>query len=756
MRRVILIIVLAAGLLSQGWAQEQSPKVGLVLSGGGAKGMAHIGVLKVLEEVGIYPDYITGTSMGAVVGGLYAMGYTPAELEEIALAMDWDAVLTNQTKWSNIAIEAKPFYGRHQISLPMEKWSVGLPRGLIEGQELSKVLIRLTAPVHTVDDFDSLPRPFKCIGADIETGERVVLDKGFLPRAIRASMAIPTIFTPVDMDGKILVDGGLVHNFPVDEVIDMGADIIIGVAVSDSLVKADELNSLISILNQATFIMSVNNTLQQIQLVDYFIRPPTKPYTTGSFNDGDSIIARGEEEARRQYAMLKALADSLHQLRTFEPIVKPQIDSLLKIRNISVRGNGTIPEELVIGKMRLDQGALFSLDDIERRIDAVFGTRYFDRVTYEVVPVDDHTSDLIIDVQESSPGHAAFNVHYDTENGVGLNASLMLRNFGLTPSKLFVEADIAETPFLHAGYFVYTGVEQNLGVGIGTRYYADDVSLFDDNGNKEVTYKAKQWTYYLNFQSTHNQHWTAGLRVFSDVSTLKPVVTDSINRFFEKLRYTNVGLKPYAEFNNIDRRAFPNTGRRATISFTALVSMEGSITEPRDEFPEFELDRNLWSLDATFLRYFQLAEGLVLSTDHYLRFTNQEVERLNITDYHFAGGFRPNFEHTSAYWGAEKYEFPLTSFYLGNIALRYEPWRRIYFRAGINYLETQYPMEWIGPDYFQQNQAGGLDRRAGALLEAAFNSRLGPIVLSATKDFHREGITVFFSIGFNFKNFEEP
>ncbi len=237
MQRFYVILSIILFFFFQTLAQEPSkrPKVGLVLSGGGAKGLAHIGVLRAMEKAGLTPDYITGTSMGSIVGGLYAIGYSADEIDSIVSTVDWDELLTNEIPLSDIAIEEKEYYGRYIAELPIEGVKVSLPKGLIEGQKLTELLTRLTRPAHGISDFSKFPIPFACVAANIETGLPEVLNKGFLPEAIRASMSIPTVFTPIEIDDKLLVDGGLVRNFPVQEVLDMGADIVIGVFVSSDL-----------------------------------------------------------------------------------------------------------------------------------------------------------------------------------------------------------------------------------------------------------------------------------------------------------------------------------------------------------------------------------------------------------------------------------------------------------------------------------------------------------------------------------------
>jgi NTE family protein len=730
---------------------QDSPKIGLVLSGGGAKGMAHIGVLKVLEEVGIVPDYITGTSMGAVVGGLYAIGYSAAQLEEIALTADWDVLLANKTHLSNIAIEHKEYYGRYQLNLPIEGISIGLPKGLIEGQELSEFFTRLTTSVHEINDFDNLPIPFRCIGADIATGDAIVIKSGFLATAMRASMAIPSIFTPIEIDGRLLVDGGLVHNFPVQDVIDMGADIVIGISVGDSLLNADELTSMVEILSQATFIASYKETQQQMKLTDYYINPVVKPYSTGSFDAGDSLILRGEQAARMQYDALKSLADSLKQLRTFEPVKLSQIDTSFKISSVRVRGNEAFSDQLIIGKLDIQLDSALTQSKLTSRISAIYGMLNFDRVTYEIQHGPQGNT-LIVDVKESTPGTAAFNLHYDSENGVGLMVNLTFRNLGLNNTRLTLEGDIAETSYFHGNYFLYVGKNQNLAISAGARYFADDIPAFDFSGNKEIIYKSRLTHFYINVQSTKHQNKTYGLQFFSDLNKLKPIVADSSTRLFKRLTYTNFGVRPYYNLNNLNRKSLPTHGKRISVSGTINLYMNGNLSEPMTEFPDIDPDYTLVSLDVEYEQYFPIFTKITAFTLHTFRLTNLENGKSNISGYYFTGGFKPNFIQAGEFWGADKYEYQLTSFYRGVGGIRYEMFNDFYLIGALNFLETKYPMDWLGNDFFDIAQAAGKDRRLGWYLNATLNTIVGPLTFGIANDFNRKKIHTYLSLGFNFKN----
>jgi len=213
----------------------KQPKIGLVLSGGGAKGLAHIGVLKVIEEAGVKIDYIGGTSMGAIIGGLYASGYTATQLDSIFNNTDYDAVIQDFIPRSSKNFYEKANDERYAFALPFDKFKIGIPTALSKGLYNYNMITRLTANVRHERDFKKLPIPFLCIATDIETGQEVLLDKGFLAQSILASGAFPSLYSPLVIDGKYLIDGGVINNYPLDEVKKMGADIIIGVDVQDDL-----------------------------------------------------------------------------------------------------------------------------------------------------------------------------------------------------------------------------------------------------------------------------------------------------------------------------------------------------------------------------------------------------------------------------------------------------------------------------------------------------------------------------------------
>ena len=223
--------------------ERKNPRVGLVLSGGGAKGFAHIGVLKTLDSLGVRVDYVSGTSMGAVIGGLYASGYTGTQIDSIISATNFDLLISD-----DVPRKSKTFYERknaekYALTLPISDFKVQLPSSISRGQNVFNLLSKLTLNVSGIEDFSKLPIPFYCVATNMQTGTEVILDRGNLAQAIAASSALPTLYQPVNLDNKVLMDGGIVNNYPVKGLESKNLDIIIGVDVQDDLLSINKLES---------------------------------------------------------------------------------------------------------------------------------------------------------------------------------------------------------------------------------------------------------------------------------------------------------------------------------------------------------------------------------------------------------------------------------------------------------------------------------------------------------------------------------
>ncbi|NNE77815.1 MAG: patatin-like phospholipase family protein, partial [Pricia sp.] len=374
------IIVLVICISSFSFAQEnekskQSPKVGLVLSGGGAKGMAHIGALKVIEEAGVKIDYIGGTSMGAIVGSLYAAGYSAAQLDSIFRNTNFTNLIDD-----NLPRNAKTFYEkddseRYAVTLPFNNFKISVPPAYSGGQNVYNELVRLLYPVKDINDFDRLPIPFLCIATDIETGTEVMLDSGYLPEAVMASGALPSLFEPAKIDGQILIDGGVVNNYPIDEVKKMGADIIIGVDVQHGLRDREALLSATEILLQINNYRTALDMEKKSKRTDIYIKPDMKGYNVIDFNLYNTIIESGENAARDKYADLKMLSSRQKTKETQIKMAKPQ-DSLT-INRLVITGAENYSRGYVKGKLRFDIDKTTTFAKLQQGISNLSATGNF-------------------------------------------------------------------------------------------------------------------------------------------------------------------------------------------------------------------------------------------------------------------------------------------------------------------------------------------------------------------------------------------
>ncbi|MDM1043537.1 patatin-like phospholipase family protein [Myroides sp. 1354] len=472
MRRIIalLAIVLAAGT---SFAQEEDrPKVGVVLSGGGAKGLAHIGVLKVLEEQGVQVDYITGTSMGAIVGGLYASGYTASELDSIFSSIDATALIRDY-----IPRISKSFYEKkndeiYALTLPFDKFKIGLPKAFSRGMYNYNLMNRLLAHVRHVRDFNDLNIPFLCIATNIETGKPVLIDSGYLPQAILASGAFPSLFAPVLIDDKHLIDGGIVNNYPIEELKALGADIVIGVDVQDGLKGIDDINGAADVLLQISNYSTINQMKNKIGETDIYIKPDISGYTVVSFEEGKAIIQRGVEAAETQLDAIKKIGGKKDVL---QKQFVPKYTDKIHVNSIDIKGLTRYTRRYVHGKLGFKPDSWVSFNDLEKGIDQLNGTDNFSSISYRFDANGDG-DELVLDLVENpTKRYLKLGVHYD-----GLYKSAALVN--VTQKNLLMKSDIASLDVAvgdnvryNFNYFVDNGFYWSVGINSKYNQFSHDL-----------------------------------------------------------------------------------------------------------------------------------------------------------------------------------------------------------------------------------------------------------------------------------------
>lgn len=417
--RWLLIWACVLGILSQALtsihgqeaAPKKRPKIGLALSGGGARGFAHIGVLQWFEEHRIPVDYIAGTSMGGLVGGMYAIGKSPSELRELIGGLDWDTLLRGYPTFRQLSYRRKEddLYHPGAITLGLRR-GVSLPPGINAGMEVGLVFDRLTLAYDNIGSFDKLPIPFRCVATDLVAAEPVVLKEGSLSRSLRATMSIPGMFTPVEIDGKTLADGAVLNNVPTDVVKQMGADVVIAVDIGTPLGDKESLNTLFGVLSQTSGVASMESVRRNLRLADLLISPDLEKYTLLDFNASTAIADLGYKGAEQKALLLQnfSLSESEWQQhlaqRRARVLTEIPTPAFVKIEGVESNATRAITE----GLAKLE-GKPIDPQVLEKELTKVWGTGRFQTLNYSWIRENGKTG-LLIRAQEKTNGPPFLNL----------------------------------------------------------------------------------------------------------------------------------------------------------------------------------------------------------------------------------------------------------------------------------------------------------------------------------------------------------
>lgn len=488
-RRILgfLWVVLACLAVLQTRAERK--KVGLVLSGGGAKGIAHIGVLEVLEKAGIPVDYVVGTSMGSIVGGLYAIGYTGAELDTLVRQQDWAFLLSNKVQRNHLTFSEKEATERYVLSFSFGQGRENrMPAGFVSGQNIYNLFTDLTLGYHDSLNFHDLPVPFACVAANIVDGSEVVLDKGHLVQAMRASMAIPGFFTPVHLDSLVLVDGGIVNNFPVDVAKAMGADIIIGVDVQSDLRKGDKLNTLPGIVGQLINILCLNKFEENYALTDLYIKPDIHEYSAASFNPEavDTLLARGKRAAEAQWEQLLELKERIGITDMPERQPRFSVQDTFPLRRILLKGVGADEGKRLRRMLRLQENRSVTLSEVHKTIASLYGTKAFNGVNYRLVGGPEYDLELLLD--EKHMNSVNFGFRFDSEEMAAILLNTRFNYRALGGSRFSLTARLSKNPYVRLDYALENPFLRKLNLAYMFRYNDFDIYEKGDKMNA-VTYR---------------------------------------------------------------------------------------------------------------------------------------------------------------------------------------------------------------------------------------------------------------------------
>lgn len=435
---------------------ENSPSIGLALSGGAAHGLAHVGVIQYLDEVGVKVDYITGTSMGAVIGALHAMGYSGLEMERIAGEINWDGIINNEIHYDEVSPVEKFFHDKYPLNFVINDSRILLPQGILNTNNLELELARLFSPAVGIDQFSDLPIPFRCFGVDIEEGEVVTMKSGKLADALRASMAIPSVFSPFRFEGKWIVDGGLMRNFPVIENFDMGSDIVLGSYVGREKSDISELNNLIDILSESAFMMSIHDSKKQISKTDILFCPDVKNEGVFDFNSYKKLIKSGYESAKSHHRELMQLVDIQKGFPAKDPTIPMKIPEYIYIDSIYTSELPLADKKLTIDKFKFLPRTHMTYRMIEEGIGRITSTLNFESVKYEIIKKEEKNI-LYISAKPRKYRKLGINVNYFSNTTSSLILSGQIKNLFFRLSTLRATLRLSDNPAVAGDYYIRGG-----------------------------------------------------------------------------------------------------------------------------------------------------------------------------------------------------------------------------------------------------------------------------------------------------------
>ncbi|SCY28444.1 NTE family protein [Nonlabens sp. Hel1_33_55] len=550
--------------------QSQLPKkqkIGVVLSGGGAKGLAHIGALKVIDSLGIKVDYIAGTSMGAIIGSLYASGYTGHQIDSIFEVTNFNQLIVDE-----IPRSAKTYYERKQneryaVTLPFKDFKVSLPSSLSKGQNVYNLMSQLLSHVNDVEDFSELPIPFFCIATNIANGEEVVLDSGYLPRAVNASGALPSLLGPVQIGDMILIDGGVTDNYPVEKLRAKGMDIIIGVDVQDDLKSLDELNSAFGILTQINNFRTINDMKIKAPKTDIYITPKIDDYSVISFDQGAGIIEEGAIATRK-------FSDSIVNYATDDyqrPPLKVQSQDRLYLSGITIEGNERYSRSFIIGKFKLTTPGFTTYENIKNGVNNLQATNNFSKINYELKPGENGIQ-LDVSVEESTVrNYLRFGLHYDELLRSAALVNLSRKSILFNNDQVSFDVILGDNVRYAADYYIDKGNYWSIGLhseftqfekAIPTSFLRAIGGTFPPNINSlELEYDDWTQQFYLQTRLDRGFNVTAGAELKSlDIFTNTLTTEDALTTRTDFENSTTGSVYGKLLLDTYDNAFFPSSG----------------------------------------------------------------------------------------------------------------------------------------------------------------------------------------------------
>ncbi len=706
----------------------KKPVVALVLSGGTAKGLSHIGVIKTLEEIGIKPDIIVGTSMGSIIGGLYAMGYSTDDLEKIALTSDWYKYLSNDTDLRKINIEQKDEFSNYLFDFIIKKKKPDPGKGLVYGHELELYLNKLTYPAYKYDNFDQFPIKYRAIAVDVLNAEKYVFKDGPLSIALRSSMSLPTIFIPKKYKGKLLVDGGVIDNFGVDVALENGADIIIGSNVGRMNLDEEQLGSFPRLFWLITMIGSKQNYNKYKDSVDVLIEPPVLDMGT-RFDKAAEIMKIGYETAQKHRKELLAIKRKLDKFES-KPVknIRFNKNQVYPITDIKINGlkNKTFETQLIV-LLKKKLGKRVSQQMIKTEIDELYGSGEFAYINYYLDKTPGKNKyKLIFHCQQLPLNTFGLGIHYSDQVDFGIITSLTSRNYLLPNSKFNIKGRISKYPYVTQYFTKYFLDRTRFGIRQSFQYFNDRIPIYDRN-NKLTAYNRNFIIPGFNVFVSQTKNSLMNLGYKYTFTTYK----DAFRYAFEDIsqsEYQKHTLFLLFYFNSVNDKYFATTGSifKTKLSFNFQPQIETTYHNNESEskiYPDYFNIQFLWN------SYYTLKNNWILENGFCAEYSGlSDVPFILKTK--TMGGMFPDNDYQSSFWGLPDNYLITTNKFVFRTGLRYQFEKNIYFRTLFNFGIT---------DGWKYHYGGGI----AAIIKTPF----GPVIAGITKSTEYKYPVIHINIG---------
>jgi NTE family protein len=676
---------------------NDSLRVGLVLSGGGAKGIAHIGVIKRIEEAGIRIDYITGTSMGSLVGALYSIGYTSSQLTDLAKSVNWDQLFSEKPSRLFISNYERTFDNRTIASFPISERGLDLPFAIISGQNIYSFLSKYTWPAQGTESFKNFPIPFATVATELATGKPKTFSSGYLPDAIRASISIPSLMRPHTINGISYIDGGVSNNLPVEQARELGADFVIAVNVASPVMPTDSLKTFTEVLNQVINYRINEKIEPQIEEADIYINPlKANSFDILDFNKVDELIQIGYEEADKYIDQLHAVAEKQNS----SPPLRRGIGEFgsLPLNRVVIEGNDLISDDFILSELQISEGFLLTPDFIDEKIAQLYSTQLFELITYRILPDEDYYYNLHVHVVENNTDLFRAGLRYESKTKASILLASEFRNFPFNGTTSRLDLRLGDQIHAQADLLLYGSLGSRIGLLTSLQYESENIEQFEDN-DRNARFKNNLTRVELSVGNYLSSNFlvSGGIRrdfIYQN-NTINEVLINSSSKNHQSYFLQIIN-------DQLHRKDFPSGGTRIILNGTYSGDLSFS-------------PLNYTAIGGLFEYYIPLAEGVRFRNLLYGGYTSGD--ELPWASWFSVNRYDPVFGFTR-FGGIQRYEYNTRNLQMLSAGLQLEP---LYHRfINIDYYAGRFIDEWsVSTD----NIIHGASLSVGAL------TILGPVEL---------------------------